>query len=61
MQFVTFLQYKKPNIVLEMERAVLLELQNVETESDLDLDCGNLMQQLMGSVKGGPKAAGGDA
>lgn len=52
------LQYKKPAIMVEMERAVLLMLQNVETERDLDADCNKLMQQLMGSAAHG---ASGDA
>lgn len=40
-------QYKKPQIVLEMERAVLVLLQDVQTTSDLDVDCNDLLKELM--------------
>lgn len=33
-----------------MERAVLVVLQDVETERDLDVDCNDLMQKLMGAA-----------
>lgn len=41
------LQYKKPAILLEMEKAVLVLLQDVETTSDLDVDCNDLLKELM--------------
>lgn len=40
-------------MLLEMEKAVLLELQNVETETDLDVDCSQLMRQLLSAAGGG--------
>uniref|UniRef100_A0A6B2E9X1 Protein DPCD n=1 Tax=Phlebotomus kandelakii TaxID=1109342 RepID=A0A6B2E9X1_9DIPT len=40
--------YQKPKILLDMEKAVLLELKDVETTTDLDVDCDELLQQLMG-------------
>lgn len=40
-------QYKKPPILLEMEKAVLVLLQDVETTSDLDVDCNDLLKELM--------------
>lgn len=40
-------QYKKPEIVNEMEKAVLILLQDVETTSDLDVDCNDLLKDLM--------------
>ncbi|XP_059615200.1 protein DPCD [Phlebotomus argentipes] len=42
------IQYQKPKILLDMEKAVLLELKDVETTTDLDVDCDELLQQLMG-------------
>lgn len=43
-----FLKYKKPTLLLEMERDVLLLLKDVETETDLEVDCNELLNQLMG-------------
>uniref|UniRef100_A0A1L8DDF3 Protein DPCD n=1 Tax=Nyssomyia neivai TaxID=330878 RepID=A0A1L8DDF3_9DIPT len=42
------ISYQKPKILLDMEKAVLLELKDVETTTDLDVDCDELLQQLMG-------------
>ncbi|KAL9704230.1 hypothetical protein quinque_007748 [Culex quinquefasciatus] len=43
------LSYKKPPILVEMEKAVLVELQNVETvEYDNSLQCEDLLKGLIG-------------
>ncbi|GAB0095625.1 Protein DPCD [Sergentomyia squamirostris] len=42
------ISYQKPKILLDMEKSVLLELKDVETTTDLDVDCDELLQQLMG-------------
>lgn len=43
------LSYKKPPILIEMEKAVLVELQNVETvEYDNNLQCEDLLKGLIG-------------
>uniref|UniRef100_U5ELK9 Protein DPCD n=1 Tax=Corethrella appendiculata TaxID=1370023 RepID=U5ELK9_9DIPT len=39
--------YKKPQILIEMEKAVLIELQNVETMEYDDVDCRDLLKELI--------------
>ncbi|XP_055679344.1 protein DPCD [Lutzomyia longipalpis] len=41
------ISYQKPKILLEMEKAVLLELKDVETTTDVNVDCDELLQELM--------------
>lgn len=48
-------QYKKPELVAQMERETLRILQDVETEVDDDTDI-DLMKQLLGSVANAPNA-----
>ncbi|EAT37224.1 AAEL010760-PA [Aedes aegypti] len=40
--------YKKPAILVEMEKAVLAELQNVETVEYDNIQCGDLLKGLIG-------------
>lgn len=49
--FVWYLQYKQPQILLDMERAVRAVLKDIETERDLDAECDSLMK-LMGKAAG---------
>lgn len=48
-------QYKKPEVVAQMERETLRILQDVETEVDDDTDI-DLMKQLLGGVANAPNA-----
>lgn len=41
-------QYKKPPILVEMEKAVLMELQNVETVEYDNIQCEDLLKGLIG-------------
>ncbi|XP_055591978.1 protein DPCD [Uranotaenia lowii] len=42
------ISYKKPPILIEMEKAVLVELQNIETIEYDNLQCEDLLKGLMG-------------
>lgn len=46
-------QYKKPELVAQMERETLRILQDVETEADDDID-NELMKRLLGTVGDAP-------
>lgn len=49
--FFFLFQYKQPQILLDMERAVRAVLKDIETERDLDAECDSLMK-LMGKAAG---------